>query len=282
MVAQAAPASMAQYQYLLAQYLAARQRFEAEADAYWSVVADKRQLRVGKRRSGQDVLLADYVLTQPPLYAGPSPPIDPSAPSEEPPRKYVPVVADFLRAAAQEFKFVPQPPRSEIEYKRAYAKVAAAAGLTREQAVRIYAFESGGNGKYDVQAGLEYPRPDARATSSALGCNQPCPPTASSCWRRRPSIHRCPAGEGRGIVRRSKEALQRKIAVLKSMIAFSRSVPDTWNDHDRLANTEKGLGIHALNLDVDIGPLLQTQLLDSVVFARKQGYGRALRRPSSK
>src|SRR5262249_1788108 len=54
----------------------------------------------------------------------------------------------------------------------AYAKVAAAAGLTREQAVRIYAFESGGNGKYDVQAGLEYPRPDARAISTALGYNQ--------------------------------------------------------------------------------------------------------------
>src|SRR5262249_1788106 len=99
-------------------YLAARQRYEAEADAYWSVVADKRRLRVGKRRGSQDVALQDYVLTQPPLYAGPPPPIDPSAPTEEPARKYVPIVADFLRAAAQEFKFVPQPPRSEIEYKR--------------------------------------------------------------------------------------------------------------------------------------------------------------------
>src|SRR5262245_66486685 len=114
-VAQSAPAGMAEYQYLLAQYLAARQRYEAEADAYWSVVADKRRLRVGKRRGGQDVLLQDYALTQPPLYAGPPPPVDPSAPSEELPRKYVPVVADFLRAAAQEFKFVPQPPRSESE-----------------------------------------------------------------------------------------------------------------------------------------------------------------------
>ncbi len=35
-----------------------------------------------------------------------------------------------------------------------YARVAAAAGLTREQAVRIYAFETGGNGGYDSQAGL--------------------------------------------------------------------------------------------------------------------------------
>ena len=267
-VAQAAPASMAEYQYLLAQYLAARQRFEAEADAYWSVVADKRRLRVGKRRGGQDVLLADYVLTQPPRYSGPPPPIDPSAPSEEPPRKYVPVVADFLRAAAQEFKFVPQPPRSEMDYKRAYAKAAAAAGLTREQAVRIYAFESGGNGKYDVQAGLEYPRPDARAISTALGYNQLLSTN---------SVELLAEKGHQFIAALQGKAAERKIAVLKSMIAFSRSVPDTWNDHDRLANTEKGLGIHALNLDVDIGPLLQTQkLLDSVVFARKQGYDRAL------
>lgn len=52
--------------------------------------------------------------------------------------------------------YQPQMPQSEIEYKRAYAKVAAAAGLTKAQAVRIYGFESGGNGRYDVQAGLEY------------------------------------------------------------------------------------------------------------------------------
>jgi hypothetical protein len=277
-VAQATPASMAEYQYLLAQYLAARQRYEVEADAYWSVVADKRRLRVGKRRGGQDVVLQDYVLTQPPVYTGPPPPIDPSAPSEEPPRKYVPVVADFLRAVAQEFKFVPQPPRSEIEYKRAYAKVAAAAGLTREQAVRIYAFESGGNGKYDVQAGLEYTRPDARAISTALGYNQLLSTNSVELLAEKgDQFIAALQARAAGSSGDAKEALQRKIAVLKSMIAFSRSVPDTWSDHERLANTEKGLGIHALNLDIDVGPLLQTQkLLDSVVFARMQGYSRAL------
>ena len=44
-----------------------------------------------------------------------------------------------------------------------------------------------------------------------------------------------------------------------------------------LANTPKGLGVHALNLDLDVGPLLQTQkLLDSIVFARRKGYGKML------
>jgi hypothetical protein len=37
------------------------------------------------------------------------------------------------------------------------------------------------------------------------------------------------------------------------------------------------LGVHALNLDLDIGPMLQTQkLVDSVVFARKKGFARVL------
>ena len=42
------------------------------------------------------------------------------------------------------------------------------------------------------------------------------------------------------------------------------SVRDDWNLHERLGRTPKGLGIHALNLDVDIGPLLQAQKLMNV------------------
>ena len=77
-----------------------------------------------------------------------------------------------------------------------------------------------------------------------------------------------------GLTDEAKKTLQRKLAVLKSMVAFCRSVPDTWSAHDKLANTPKGLGVHALNLDLDVGPLLQTQkLLDSIVFARAQGHG---------
>src|SRR5262249_17680070 len=166
------PAAMAEYRRKLEEYTLARQTYEAAADAYWESIADKRRLRRSKRRNNQDTVLGDYVLTQPPAYSGPPKPVDPSAPPEEaPPRKYVPVVADFLRAAAKEFNFVPQP-RSEMEYKRAYAKTASAASLTKEQAVRIYAFESGGDGKYDVQAGLEQPKPGAQAISTALGYNQ--------------------------------------------------------------------------------------------------------------
>jgi hypothetical protein len=51
-------------------------------------------------------------------------------------------------------------------------KIAAAAGLSKDQVVGIYAFETGGNGAYDGQAGLIHPRPGARAISPAIGYNQ--------------------------------------------------------------------------------------------------------------
>jgi hypothetical protein len=273
------PAAIAEYRRKLEEYTVARGKYEAEAEAYWSSIADKRRLRHAKRRNNQEMALSDYVLTQPPVYSGPPRPIDPSAPVEEaPPRKYVPVVADFLDAAAKEFNFVPQRPRSEIEYKRAYVKVASAAGLTRDQVVRIYAFESGGDGTYDVQAGLEQPKPGARAISTALGYNQLLATNSVELMAEKGNqFIKSLSTKAAGLPEEPKAALQRKIAVLKSMATFCRSVPDTWSEHDRLANTPKGLAVHALNLDLDVGPLLQTQkLLDSVVFARAQRYGAIL------
>jgi hypothetical protein len=268
-----------EYRRKLAEYNAARQQYDAEVDAYWSSVADKRRSRAAKRRGSGDIRIEDYVLTQPPVYSGPPRPVDPSAPIEEPPpRKYVPVVADLLEAAAQEFSFVPQQPQNEIEYKRAYARVAAAAGITRDQAVRIYAFEASGNGKYDVQAGLEYPRPGAQAISTALGYNQLLSTNSVELLAEKgDQFIRALQAKAAASSAEAKAALLKKIAVLKAMIAFSRTVPDSWSAHDRLANTPKGWGIHALNLDIDVGPLLQTQkLLDSIVFARKQGYDATL------
>jgi hypothetical protein len=50
-----------------------------------------------------------------------------------------------------------------------------------------------------------------------------------------------------------------------------------WSEHVKLARTPRGLALHALNLDIEIGPLLQTQkLLDSVLFARAKGIDREL------
>jgi hypothetical protein len=268
------PATVAEYQAKLKEYLAARQPYEAEAAAYWTSIAEKRRARNAKRRNGEPIVFDDYVLTQPPIYRGPPRPIDPTAPEKPPePRPEIPVAADFLRNAAEHFHFVPQRPQSESEFKREYAKAAKAAGLTRDQIVGIYAFETGGDGTYDAQAGLVPPRRNARAISPAVGYNQLLSTNSIDLL----------AEHGERIVaalRRKAEALggdqrkalERKIEVLRRIIAFTRTVPNEWNEHDKLAKTPAGIGVHAIVFDRDIGPLLQTQkLLDSVVFARRKG-----------
>jgi hypothetical protein len=281
--AQTGPASpeqaKADYQRALVDYDAAQQQYEALAGPYWKLVADKRQLRNTKRRNREPILVDDYVLDQPPVYTGPHRPVDPTAPAKTPTtRTEIPTVGDFLSNAFTQFQFVPKRPNSEIEFKTAYAGVAAEAGLTWKQIVRVYAFESGGNGKYDVQAGLEYDRPDARPISTALGYNQLLNTNSVELMAekgdqflaalRRKSLSL--RGEDR-------KALDGKIEVLRRMIEFARSVPDDWSQHETLANMPQGLGIHAMNLDVDVGPLLQTQkLLDSVIFARNKGLLREL------
>jgi hypothetical protein len=71
--------------------------------------------------------------------------------------------------------------------------------------------------------------------------------------------------------------MDHKIAVLKKMYAFSRTVPDTWAEHEKLANTPQGWALHAMVLDIDVGPHLQThKLLTSVHFARAKGYRKPL------
>jgi hypothetical protein len=268
--------AMVEYRRKLEEYTKARQKFDEEANVYWKSIADKRRQRNAKRRADQAIVLEDYVLTQPPVYSGPPQPVDPSAPGPppRPPREYVPVVADFLRLAAEHFNFVPQRPKGEMEYKRAYAKAALAAGLTKAQIVRIYAFESGGNGGYDVQAGLEYNSPGARAINSALGYNQLLNTNSVELLAEKGDhfvdVLRTKAVGSTG---EAKAALERKIAAVRQMMAFSRTVPDDWNEHDKLANTPRGFAVHALNLDIDVGPLLQTQkLVDSVRFARSKGH----------
>ena len=164
--------AMAQYRRALAEYQAARTAYAAMADAYWNSIVQQRRQRNAKRANHEQLSIDDYVLTQPPVYTGPPKPRDPSKPAEQaPPPLYVPVVSDFLADARQEFEFVPRTPQSESEFKRDYAKVALAAGLNSEQIVRIYSFEAGGNGTYEVQAGRERDK-QARAITTALGYNQ--------------------------------------------------------------------------------------------------------------
>lgn len=267
-----APAQMAEYLAKLAEYDAARAAYQVRATPYWSEVKAKRSARFAKRRAHREITLDDYVLTQPPEYTGPKKPRDPSSTTHE-----VPVVADFLQHAAQQFDFAPELPAREIDFKRAYARVASAAGLTKEQAVRVYAFEATGNGNYDLEAGQEFDR-NALAITTALGYNQLLSTNSvellAEQGRQFIDTLKNRAAEASGA---KKAALEKKSAVLQKMVTFARSVRDDWNLHERLGRTPKGLAVHALNLDIDIGPLLQTQkLMNSVNFARERGYSEPL------
>jgi hypothetical protein len=276
----ASPQGIAEYRRRLAEYQEARAAFEAEAGAYWSSISEKRRGRNAKRRDHQPITLDDYVLTQPPLYAGPKRPVNP-APEPEPERpprehKAIPVVADLLQAAAQQYQFKPQRPTSELEFKRAYARVASAAGLTRDQAVRVYSFETGGTGNYDVQSGIEHG--GTRAISTAIGYNQLLTTNSVELVAEQGSeIVAALTAKAAQLSGAPRQAMDYKIAVLRRMVALARSVPDDWSAHGKIADTQQGWAIHAMVLDIDVGPLLQThKLLTSVIFARAKGYTRPL------
>ncbi|MGB6659047.1 MAG: hypothetical protein WBE48_12490 [Xanthobacteraceae bacterium] len=270
-------AAMEQYRRALDAYNAAHDKYTAVANAYWSSITGKRKIRNAKRAAGEALALDDYVLDQPPVYTGPPRPRNPLKPEAPGHRVPVPVVADFVAAAQKQFNFVPRIPQSDIAFKQVYAQVAQAAGLTKDQVVRIYSFEATGNGSYDVEAGLEYNK-HGRAITTALGYNQLLATNSVEIVAEKgPQFIEEFHAEASGLADGRRQALENKIEALRKMVAFARSVPDDWNQHEILANTEKGLGVHALNLDIDVGPLLQTQkLLDSVAFARRKGVTRTL------
>lgn len=261
-------------------YLRARTAYESEASAYWQQIADKRRARFAKRRNNEAVGIDDYVLTQPPIYTGPDRP--PGVPSDKvpgtPPAR-IPTIPEILAAAAEQYNFKPDRP-TDAEFKQAYAKVATAAGITREQAVRVYAFETGGKGTYDGQAGLSGAGGNrGRPISPAIGYNQLLTTNSVSLVAEHGDKFvlalLASTEKLEGVAR---TAMERKIAALRKMVEFSRTVPNAWSEHDKLAKTTQGgRGIHAAVLDRDIGPLLQTQkLLDSVVYARAKGYAKPL------
>jgi hypothetical protein len=276
----ASPQAIAEYRRKLREYQEARGAFEEEAGAYWSSIYEKRRGRNAKRRDRQAIALDDYVLTQPPLYTGPKRPVNPEPEPEERPRerKAIPLVADLVKAAAEHFQFAPQRPGNEIEFKRAYARVALASGLTREQAVRVYSFETGGNGNYDMQSGLSASRPGSRAISTAIGYNQLLTTNSVELIAEQgPEFVKVLTEKAARLSGAARKAMDHKIAVLKRMLGFTRTVPDEWAAHEKLANTPQGWAVHAMVLDIDVGPLLQThKLLTSVLFARAKGYSRPL------
>lgn len=259
-------------QRLFTQVVEARAAFDKASDAYWSDVSDKRAARRAKKAMNQPLGIEDYVTAFPPEYAGPSLTTElakawsefqarnaPTPRDVAKPTPTVATVADALAAAKQAYGF--EPARvSEREFKLRYAREALALGLSRDQVVRIYALETGGIGTADMQAGIHPIRKTGTPISTALGYAQLLAANSlDETAKHGPTfIARLQALAARpGLDAARAQALKAKVAALRKMVAYARSLPQQWDQHVANAGTPKGLGIHALNLDGDIGPWLQ-------------------------
>jgi hypothetical protein len=260
-------------------YRAAHAQFERQHRAYWNRIAAKRDARRAKRILGLAYTEDDYIADYPPRYTGPELPADvarilaPVAPT--PAARPLPAVADWLVQASALFDFVPSA-TTELDFKRRYAREALAVGLTKDQVVRIYALETGGQGTYDTQAGINPVTRQGRPISSALGYAQLLQSNSASELVKHGDyfIKRLLAmAAAPGNSREQAEMLRAKAAVLRRMLHTVRSVPDDWNHYVRFGATPAGLAIHALNLDADIGPWLQVHKLRGLIDAAvKAGY----------
>jgi hypothetical protein len=244
-------------------YRRARDAFEAKLRTYWARVDAKRDARRAKHMLAQALSGEDYVAEQPPKYAGPELPAEiaklvievlPPAPARP-----LPEVSDFLANAKAQFGFVPAP-TTELDFKRRYAREALAVGLSKDQVLRIYALETGGQGTYDMQSGINPVTKQGRPISSALGYAQLLNGNSvselvkhgASFSQRLISMAAQP-----GTPPARAAGLRDKASIVRRMLRAARSVPNEWAAHVRFGGTPSGLGIHALNLDADVGPWLQ-------------------------
>ena len=249
---------------------AAQQKYETELDAYWRSVEKTRVERRRKLRAGQPVGRSDYVMTFPPEYTGPrlSPGVARIWEQLKPPvaRKPIATVADVLKSAKTVYGFVPER-IPEREFKRRYALEALAHGLSKQQVVRVYALETGGMGTHDMQSGINPVTKRGTPISTALGYAQLLHANSVSELVKHGAtfiarLETTAKTPGLGAARAA--ALRKKAKVLRRMLANARKVPNAWSAHMRFAATRNGLGIHALNLDGDIGPMLQVIKLKGV------------------
>ncbi|MFM1813686.1 MAG: hypothetical protein RLZ98_381 [Pseudomonadota bacterium] len=256
---------------LLQKHLEARRQHENRLNNYWATIEAKKRQRSIKRKARQLFTLDDYVLTFPPQYKGPAlsariaklfeeerrrrePPGD-----KPEPKSAIPGVADMLAAAKRYYGFVPER-IAESEFKLRYARESVRLGLTKDQVVRVYALETGGRGTFDMQAGIHPIKRTGQPISTALGYAQ---------LLNANSISELVAHGGEFVARLERLAqdpqasqsrrkrLRDKIRAVNAMRRVAKSVKNDWYVHMRLARTGKGMGIHTLNLDGDIGPLLQ-------------------------
>ena len=251
------------------EWKAARRDYEQELDSYWDKVQAKREARKKKRATKTPYDTNDFVMTFPPNYKGPALPkdvtkryekfLEDQEKSQPSPPKDMATVADYLAASKSVYGFVPER-LAEKEFKKRYAEAAVSLGLAKDQVVRVYALETGGIGTYDMQAGIHPIKKTGHAISSALGYAQLLDAN---------SVNELSQHGGFFIERLNEKArnpnlsasrraaIKSKIASLRKMYTNVKRVPYDWEKHQAYAKTQPGMGVHAINIDGDIGPMLQ-------------------------
>ena len=249
--------------------------YNKQATAYWDQISAKRKLRNEKRARGQTIALTDYVLSQPPLYSGPA---KPSTGKTTGPSRSIPGVDDFVAASKRVYGFQPERPSNESEFMRSYVNAAQEIGLTREQLVSIYAFETGGDGTHDLQSGMIKGKANARPISTAIGYNQlVATASVSLMWEYGNDIAKELRQKAQQASGTERTKLLEKANVVERMTAKAKTVPHNWGAQSELAKTDAGLGMHAMTMDKDVGPLLQIhKLRTSLTFLRRKGVSRPL------
>ena len=249
--------------------------YNKQATAYWDQISAKRKLRNEKRAHGQTIELTDYVLSQPPLYSGPA---KPSTGKTTGPSRSIPSVDDFIAASKRVYGFQPERPSNESEFMRSYVNAAQEIGLNREQLVSIYAFETGGDGTHDLQSGMIKGKANARPISTAIGYNQlVATASVSLMWEYGNDIAKELRQKAQQASGTERTKLLEKANVVERMTAKAKTVPHNWGAQSELAKTDAGLGMHAMTMDKDVGPLLQIhKLRTSLTFLRRKGVSRPL------
>jgi len=271
-------------------YVAAQIFHTAALDAYWSLVEKRRAGRRSKRARKLPFTKRDYAGDQPPSYEGPRLGRDLASRWSDFQDKFeakstgkgsepesLPTVDDFLDSARRHFGFVPDRVPEPV-FKERYAREALTLGLSGDQVVRVYALETSGLGTADMQAGIHPVRRTGRPISTALGYAQLLAANSINelskhgrdyVTRLRRMARHAEPGSSR------RESLLARADALERMTHRARSIPYKWSRHVAYSKTDIGRGIHAINLDGDIGPWLQVMKLKALrELAVKSGHSR--------
>ena len=260
-------------------YWTARTFHNAATDAYWGRVVTLRKARRARLRKRQLITKRHYVTTFPPVYQGPK--VSRALWSKwtnfekraAKPRRQLPNINDFLGSARRHYDFRPERV-SERTFKMRYAAEALRLGLTKSQVVRVYALETGGIGTADMVAGIHPIRKTGRPISSALGYAQLLSANTLNMLQKhgRRFIARLEGLRAEASSEGRRARLGEKISSLRRMVAHVNRLPRKWSYLQKHARTGKGRGVHAINVDGDIGPWIQVQKLrDTKRYADRAG-----------